>query len=693
MIEHTFLIEIGTDELPPKILKKLSQDLSAHIVYEFNQNNIHCNNTKWFAAPRHLATKTKIKISENSPWSMQNHNFYNPIHNTTLTSFNNNKDNLHIATNHNDKQPYQFCKNNLLQKQNENKKNFNDLLLSIVKQSLKKLINYKMMKWSNVHTPFIRPVHTVTILLDSQLITGHLFEINIDRILHGHRYIQHNKIIINHANDYPDILKTKGCILVDYDLRKNILQKNVEKCASNLGGVVDIRNEKFLEEITSLIEWPMVLSGKFDKKFLNLPPEVIIHIMQKNQKYFPVYNIIDGILLPCFIFVVNTITKNYKKIITGHENIIKARFTDAEFFLKNDNQHHLEEYIPKLNSILFHSKLGSMREKVDRITELSAWIANQINENVFQAKRAGYLCKCDLISDMVREFPELQGIIGMHYARRDGETEQVALAQKEHYQPKCVTDTVPKERISCIVSISDKIDTISGIFGIEKFPTHNKDPFALKRSAIGILNIISQQKLSLNLTNLIHKSVKLYGTYFTNKISVINNIHNFMYNRLCSYYLSQGYKLNIIKSVININLANIIAYEKQIKAIDNFCKLKPQEYNQLHLIYKRISNILKKQNTLFDNKNIQNSLLNNPKEIELFLKTINKEKEITLLCEKNQYQDALIKLTLLSSSIHIFLDNVIIMDNNEQIRINRLILLNKLKKLILKVINIPILEL
>lgn len=695
MTEHTFLIAIGTDELPPKNLKKLGKEFSENIIHAFKKNGISYTNITWFAAPRHLAVKTNILISEKNLNSIKNNSFtINSNNNANTLNYTINTNNLNKLTNDNNQQTYTSHKNNFIKLNYTNKQNFNDLLIKIIYQALEKLTNYKMMRWGTVCIPFIRPVNTITILLDSHLISGRFFDINIDRILHGHRYIKNNKIILHHANDYPNILTTQGHIIVDYHIRKEMIQKQVIKQASKLEGIIDIKNEDFLEEITSLTEWPVVLTGKFDKRFLSLPIEVITYIMQKNQKYFPVYSAVNNkILLPYFIFVINTITDDYQKIIKGHENIIKTRFLDAEFLLKNDSKYRLEEYAPKLHSILFHRKLGSIHDKVKRIIKLSEWIANQIHEDILQTKRAGYLCKCDLISDMVREFPELQGIIGMYYARRDGETEKVALAQKEHYQPKYVTDTVPTERISCIISISDKIDTISGIFGIEKFPTNNKDPFALKRASNGIFNIIVQQQLLLNLTNLIDKSITLYEPAFINTSTIKNNIHNFMRNRLHLYFLSKGYNPHIIKSVLNTNLNDILIYNEQIKSINNFYKFKKQEYFKLNLIYKRISNIIKKQNIYSNNTTIQISLLKHPEEINLFSQIIKIDKEIKLLLQKNFYNIALDRIQKLSNYANHFLDTVIIMDDNNQIRNNRLNLLNTLKNLISKVINFSTLQL
>lgn len=689
MKEHYFLIEIGTDELPPKILKKLGIDFSNYIKSEFINKKIYFNKIKWFASPRHLAVTAKILgIQQKKFFYKNNHNNccnsnYNALNNKVKI-----KDSL-INTNKDTKS----CSDNLL-KNNciQHNKNFKNLLLKLVNNALEKLIHYKMMKWSNVPIPFVRPVHTVTMLLDSCLITGRFFEINIDRIIQGHRFIKNNKIIINHAKDYPHCLSKKGYVIADYNIRKQTIKIAIQKQASKLGGVVDIKDDNFLEEITASIEWPIILFGRFNKQFLSLPAEVIIHIMKEHQQYFPVYNIIDGMLLPCFIFVTNTITDDYNKIIVGHENILKARFIDVEFFFKKDSQYRLEEYIPKLNSILFHRKLGSLRDKTFRVSELSGWIAKQIDVDFLQAERAGYLCKCDLMTDMVLEFPKLQGIIGMYYSRRDGEINEVAIAQKEHYEPQCAKDPIPTGKISCIVSIADKIDTISGIFGIKELPTSSRDPFALKRSAVGILNIIIQKKMSLNLINLINKSVKLYGSIFSNTDYIRDEIHKFMFKRLFLCYCLQGYRSDIITSVLNIKNDNIISYSAHIQAIHDFCTFRVKEYTQLRAIYKRISNILKNHDISCNSEAIQTSLLNLIEEKNLFTQILDVNKKIESLFIKKRYDLALLEISKLSLSVDNFLNKIIVMDNNSKVKINRLTLINMTKSLILKVINFSVLQ-
>ncbi|URJ26167.1 glycine--tRNA ligase subunit beta [Blochmannia endosymbiont of Camponotus modoc] len=690
----TFLVEIGTESLPSKILKKLGKDFFYQIINGFKKNNFVYDKVNWFASSFRLAVKANLIIKSDFNTNIEcvdqsdTGDTYDKYINNADTQINHIVNNIKIRSG--------VCVNNFQRILECDKnvaihKNLKYLLCKIISSALEKLNNYEMMRWSDIDIPFVRPVRTVTILLDTYLIPGYFFGIKTDRVLHGNRCMEDDKITLEHADHYPDVLIKNGWVIADYDTRKNTICVEIEKEARKLGGFVDVQDEKsLLEEVTSLVEWPVILSGQFNNKFLVLPREVILHIMRYDQKYFPVYNVIDGVLLPYFIFVSNTISDNYKKIIDGHENVIMPRLMDAEFFLMQDNKCRLEDYIPKLNSVLFHSRLGTLRDKSWRIEELSGWIAEKIGIDIEQTRRAGYLCKCDLMSNMVFEFPSTQGTIGMHYALRDGESEEIALAQKEHYQPRFSKDKLPTTHISCAVSIADKMDTISGIFGVKELPKGNRDPFALKRSAIGILRILMYKKLPINLFDLIQKSVKLYGSQLINA-TVINDIHNFMYNRLFSWYLSRGYKLDVIKAVLSVKSDSVVDIDARIQAVTDFFGLQKEENIKLNLIYKRISNILLKKKISY-NEDVQYFLLKMPEEICLAMEVISIEKRLQVLCMHHRYYDALTVVITIISAVNAFFDNVIIMDENENVRINRLTLLNKVKNLFLKVADISLLQ-
>ncbi len=686
----TFLVEIGTESLPSKILKRLGKDFFCQIISGLKKNNFVCDKVNWFASSCRLAVKANIIITDDLNINiacvnqLSNIDTYDKYFKSTYPRINPVVNKMDIEYNNKSQEILECDKNVLIHK------NLKYLFCSVISFALEKLKNYEMMRWSDIDISFIRPVRTMTILLDKYVIPSYFFGIKTGRVLYGNRCMEEEKIIIEHADLYPDILTKKGWVIADYARRKNIIRVEVEKEAKKIGGIVDIQDESLLEEVTALVEWPIVLSGRFDQKFLVLPREVILHIMRYDRKYFPVYHSISGELLPYFIFVTNTISDNYKKIIVGHENVITPRLMDAEFFLKKDNKCRLEDYIPKLGDALFHRKLGTLCDKSWRIKKLSGWIAEQIGIDIRQAKRAGYLCKCDLMSNMVFEFPSTQGTIGMYYARRDGEAEEIALAQKEHYLPRFSKDKLPATRISCTVSIADKIDTISGIFGIKELPKGNRDPFALKRAAIGILLILMYKKFPLDLLHLIQKSVELYGLQLTN-VTVINDIYNFIYNRLSSWYRSRGYKLDIIRSVLNVKNSSVVDIDARIKAVTAFCNLQKEENLKLNLMYKRISNILLKKQISYSD-DVQYSLLKNPEEIHLAMEVMSIGKRLEILCAQHRYYDALIVVMTIFSSVNMFFDNVMIMDANENIQINRLTLLNKVKNLFLQVADISLLH-
>lgn len=679
MKKYTFLIEIGTEELPYKILRRLGRDFANQINGELQKNHIHCIEVYWFASARHLAVKLKIQIYNVNFLcvnNLQDRNIDNVLSHVDHVSNDQDK----ILVTENIAKIYKDVENIT-----NNCSNIQDLLCNVVTVVLMRLKNYKMMKWGEIQVPFVRPVHTVTILLDAHLIRSCFFGINTDRVLYGHQFMKNNKIIIDHADNYPEILLEQGQVIVDYNKRKQIICAGIEEESKKIGGIVNFKNSDLLDEVTSLVEWPVVLSGKFDKKFLNLPHEIIHYIMEYDQKYFPVYSSINGVLMPYFIFVVNTITKNYEQIIIGYENVIKPRLMDAEFFFRKDGQYRLEDYISKLSSVLFHSKLGTLRDKSFRISILSGWIASKIGEDIQQAKRAGYLCKCDLMSSVVFEFPMTQGIIGMYYAYRDGELKKVALAQKEHYYPRFSTDILPTNSFSCTVAIADKIDTISGIFGIKEFPSGNRDPFALRRAAFGILRILIQKKLSLNLLELIEESVKLYGSQLINK-TVIDDICIFMYKRLYSWYHGRHFKIDIIKSVLAIDYFNLLTVDMRMHAVHDFYFTNKKNIIKLYLIYKRIIGIIENKK-IFVNKNFKDVLLELPEEVQLMNQIIIVEERMQYFLKQNVYYEILLLFITLFNPIDNFFDKIVIMHPNQVIQNNRLMLLNRIKILFLQVLD------
>ncbi|URJ25115.1 glycine--tRNA ligase subunit beta [Candidatus Blochmannia ocreatus (nom. nud.)] len=699
MKEHVFLVEIGTEPLPYKILKKLGQDFFCGVVLNLKKNRLLYKEAVWFASSCRLAVKAKIIFKKNLNINNFNKNHLNKIFaneysqrvfkNPKIISDINMKDDTTNVVNTNLEE--------FVTSPEEVEvlyKNLQHLLYATVNNALKQLNNYKMMRWGSINTAFIRPVRTVTILLDSYIIPGCFFGIDIDRILYGNiNMVEQYKIVLEHAKDYPDVLIKSGWVIADYFKRKEMIKIAIEKEVKKLGGIVRSQDKDsiLLDEVTSLVEWPVILYGKFNKKFLALPSEVILHIMRYDQKYFPVFSITQNdVLLPYFIFVANTVNNNYKNIVTRHEYVMDTRLIDAKFFWENDRKYRLEDYVSKLSSVLFHRKLGTLCDKSHRIEYLSAWIAGVIGIDVQKAKRAGYLCKGDLMSHMVCEFPSTQGIIGMHYAYRDGESSEIVLAQKEHYQPRFSMDRLPTIYTACVVSVADKMDTISGIFGIQELPKGNRDPFALKRLAVGILRILIYRKFPLNLSILIQESVKLYQEKLTN-LTVIEDINNFMYKRLFFWYSTKGYRTDIIKAVLKVNSVDLIDVDRRLVAVSTFFTIQKEKSVILNVMYKRISNIILDKEIPCDMQ-IQYSLLKQAEEICLVNQLDMVERKMQVLCSQYRYYDALVDSVKIFDAVNKFFDKVIIINKNKHIQMNRLLLLNKIKSLFLKIIDISLLS-
>ncbi|VFP80203.1 glycine--tRNA ligase subunit beta [Candidatus Erwinia haradaeae] len=689
MTEENFLVEIGTEELPPKILRYLAETFAKNFISELKISSLTYKEIRWFATPRRLALFVeKLTLMQPDRKIIK----YGP---TIRAAFNKNGTPTQAAISW-----ARSCDVNL---EHANRVETNKgqrlmcctkqsgqrtayLLPQIISTSIKKLTHLKQMRWGESNFQFIRPVHTVMLIFGDTLIPINICGIFSSRVIRGHRFMGQSILTINHADNYLKVLLEKGKVQADYSLRKQIIIANATATAARIGGLADLQ-EELLEEVTALVEWPVILMAKFDKKFLKIPTEALVHTMVDHQKYFPVYNQ-EGTLLPYFIFVSNIESSNPQKIILGNEKVIQARLEDAAFFFHKDCQHLLDDYLPRLKSVLFQKDLGNLLDKTCRIKKLSGWLAKKINSNVQNATRAGLLSKCDLMTHMVREFAETQGIMGMHYARRQGEPEEVAIALMEHYKPRFAGDSIPSNPTSCALAIADKIDTIVGIFGISKHPTGDKDPFALRRSALGVLRIILEKKLPIDLQSLTEESIKLYDRKLSNT-NVAEDIINFFFGRLSSWYQEIGYKTDAIKAVLACRPTRPIDFHTRIEAVTYFCATKHSM--RLSAAHRRISSILNQSKEIL-NHNVYHSLLYEKEEIQLEtrIKTIKTSLDLFLLEER--YQDALIALTPLHKDIEQFFSKVLVNTKIKELRINRLTLLNQLKNLFLQIADLSLLE-
>ncbi|MCA1922196.1 glycine--tRNA ligase subunit beta [Buttiauxella noackiae] len=689
MSEKTFLVEIGTEELPPKALRSLAESFAANVTAELDAANLAHGEVKWFAAPRRLALKIS-NLAESQPDREVEKR--GPAISAAFDAEGKPSKAAEgwargcgitvdqaerLAT---DKGEW------LLYRAHVKGESAQALLPAMIATALTKLPIPKLMRWGDNNTQFVRPVHTVTLLLGDEVIPATILGIVSDRVIRGHRFMGEPEFTIDNADQYPEILLERGKVIADYEQRKAVIKAGAEEAARKIGGNADL-SESLLEEVTSLVEWPVVLTAKFEEKFLAVPAEALVHTMKGDQKYFPVYAN-DGKLLPNFIFVANIESKDPIQIISGNEKVVRPRLADAEFFFNSDRKKRLEDNLPRLETVLFQQQLGTLRDKTNRIEALSGWIAGQIGADVNHATRAGLLSKCDLMTNMVFEFTDTQGVMGMHYARHDGEAEDVAVALNEQYQPRFAGDELPSNLVACAVAIADKMDTLAGIFGIGQHPKGDKDPFALRRAALGVLRIIVEKNLPLDLQTLTEEAVRLYGDKLTNQ-KVVDEVIDFMLGRFRAWYQEEGHSVDTIQAVLARRPTKPADFDARMKAVSHFRTL--ESSSALAAANKRVSNILAKSDETL-NEHVHASVLKEAEEIRLATNLVVLRDKLEPFFAEGRYQEALEELANLREPVDAFFDKVMVNAEDKDLRINRLTLLSKLRELFLQVADISLLQ-
>ncbi|SCC31143.1 glycyl-tRNA synthetase beta chain [Gilliamella bombicola] len=688
-MQKTFLVEIGTEELPPKSLRTLAESFAANFIQQLDNANLEHGEVLWYASPRRLALKV-LNLSDTQPDSQivkrgpaVSAAFDANGHATKAAEGWARGCGITVEQ----AERIQTDKGEWLSyTQNQKGQPVVNLLCDMVKTALSKLPIPKPMRWAARQVEFIRPCHTVTMLYGDELVSGTILDIESNRIIRGHRFMGEQEFTIDNADQYPEILEQRGKVVADYDKRKAIIKQQAEDAAAKLNGKADL-TDSLLEEVSSLVEWPVVLTAKFEERFLAVPAESLVYTMKGDQKYFPVYDN-QGKLLPNFIFVANIESKDPQVVISGNEKVVRPRLADAEFFYNTDLKQRLEDRLPRLDTVLFQQQLGTVKDKSLRIEALSGFIAEHIGTNVEQAKRAGKLTKCDLVTNTVFEFPETQGIMGRYLALKDGESSEVATAIEEQYKPRFAGDELPSTAVSCAVSIAEKMDTLAGIFGIGQHPKGDKDPFALRRAAIGVLRIIVEKTLPLDLVELTSYAASLYGDKLSNT-NVVEDIVTFMQGRFRAWYQEQGFAIDTIQAVLALNPTKPADFDARIKAVTHFRTL--PEASSLAEANKRVSNILSKAEITIPEQ-INAALLEAGAEGELAKKLAVLTDKLSPYFSEGRYQDALVELSSLKETVNAFFDSVMVMVDNEQIKLNRLALLKKLQNLFLKVADISLLQ-
>lgn len=688
MTTQNFLVEIGTEELPPKALKTLATSFADNVEAELNQAGLTFDKIEWFAAPRRLAVKVLNLATQQPSKEMEKRG---PAVSAAFDAEGKPtkaaegwargcgitvEQAERIAT---DKGEWLIHRAKIEGQPTKN------LLNDIVANALAKLPIPKPMRWADKTVQFIRPVHTVTMLLGDELIEGEILGVASARTIRGHRFLGEKEFEIQHADQYPQLLRDKGSVVADFNERKvEILAKSQAK-ATALGGVADIE-ENLLEEVTSLVEYPNVLAAKFEERFLAVPAEALVYTMKGDQKYFPIYDK-DGKLLPHFIFVSNINPEDPTAIIEGNEKVVRPRLTDAEFFFKTDLKQKLVDRLPRLETVLFQQQLGTLKDKTDRIEQLAGEIAKQIGADEAKAKRAGLLSKCDLMTNMVFEFTDTQGVMGMHYARHDGEDEEVAVALNEQYMPRFAGDELPKSLVASAVALADKFDTLTGIFGIGQAPKGSADPFALRRAALGALRIIVEKNLPLDLEDLVKKSAALFGDKLTNQ-NVVADVVDFMLGRFRAWYQDEGIAVDVIQAVLARRPTRPADFDARVRAVSHFRTLDSAE--ALAAANKRVSNILAKAGAAIGEINLTACV--EPAEKALAEAVLALRTEVQPLIAQGDYTTVLDKLANLRAPVDNFFDNVMVNAEDPALRQNRLAILNTLQGLFLQVADISVLQ-
>jgi glycyl-tRNA synthetase beta chain len=687
----TLLIEIGTEELPPTRLASLAESFKTSMQHLMQQAGFTFDGIKSYATPRRIAVELKncsLKqpdqtVEKKGPAIQAAFNAAGEPTKAALGWATANKISVAEAQRKKtDKGEW------LLHLSHVKGKTLFEEMPDMVSQALKKLPIPKPMRWGTETVSFIRPIHTLTMLYGSDLIEGCVLGVKSSRQILGHRFMGQAEIELMDADAYETTLETIGRVIPDFAKRQAMIKDGLQKHQVELEGIVDL-DPNLLDEVTALVEYPEVMVANFDAAFLSVPSEALIYTMKKDQKYFPVYQA-DQQLMPKFLFVSNIVSTDPVQVIQGNERVIRPRLADAQFFFEQDKQKTLFSRCERLAQITFQKKLGDMLQRTKRIATLSASIADLLQSNADHAYRAGLLSKADLTTQMVLEFPEVQGIMGMHYARLDGEEEAVALAIAEQYLPKFAGDRVPQVSTSVAVALAEKLDTLVGIFGIHQAPKADKDPFALRRAAIGILRILIENQLNLDTKQLVALACDAYGTRIENAHTT-TEVFEFILARFKTWYQEQGIPTDVIQSVLIQKPSLAFDLDKRIHAIDQFRH--SESAAALASANKRVNNILAKASkSCHSATEVDPSLFEHEVEHQLLAALNQSDHAMQEMLQSHDYTRALSELATLRQPVDHFFADVMVLSENAQVQHNRLALLQRLKMKFSKVADISLLQ-
>ena len=676
------LIEIGTEELPPKALPSLALAFENGIRQGLEKAGLASGELRHFATPRRLAVlihhlpvrQPDRQLERRGPALSA---AFGPDGNPTKAAEGFARScGVTIA----DLQKQETDKGSwLVHLSHEPGAVTAGLIPGIVDQALAGLPIPKRMRWGDRDDQFVRPVHWAVLLLGDEVIPATIMGVSTGRETRGHRFHHPQPIRIASPTDYARQLADEGKVIADFAERRDRVRAQAEATAAELGGIAVIKPE-LLDEVTALVEWPVALAGNFERRFLNVPAEALISTMQDHQRYFPVVDG-QGRLLPHFITMTNLESRDPAQVRAGNERVIRPRFSDAEFFWNQDRKQPLAARMEMLKHVVFQQRLGTIDEKSGRVARLARFIAEQIHGYVDGADRAARLAKCDLMTQMVQEFPELQGIMGRYYALHDQESPEVAQALEEHYLPRFAGDRLPATATGRIVALADRLDTLTGIFAIGQAPSGAKDPFALRRAALGVLRILIEGELDLDLLKLLDRSAASFDVAIHAEHAV-DTVFEFVMERLRGYYLDQGIRADTFEAVLDCRPTRPLDFDHRVRAVNTFREL--PEATSLAAANKRIRNILRKVDTVLPFE-VRPDLLIEDAEQALAGRLVELSSEVIPLMEAGLYSESLNRLARLREPVDAFFDQVLVMAEDAAMRDNRIALLNELSSLFLRV--------
>jgi len=671
------LLEIGTEEIPAAFIPKALKDMERIITKEFSENRIGHGRIKTMGTPRRLLLSVK-DVDER-----QEDQLLEKVGPSTKVAFDEGGKPTKAAIGFARGQGIDVSELEIIEtpkgKQICSRKKITGedtttILTDLLPRFIMSIPFRKSMRWMDLDIRFARPVHWILALFGDEIIPFSIENITSGNTSRGHRFMAPEPFEVNCLENYLEKIKERF-VVVDPGERKNIILDESEKAAKDVSGFV-FKNEELLDEVSFLVEYPSVVRGSFDREYLKLPKEVLTTTMMKHQKYFPVVDA-HGDLLPYFITVNNTLARDPSVVARGNEKVIRARLADARFFFEEDQKIPLENRLEDLKDVMFHTLLGTSYEKVMRFRGLASYITQKIKPQIVQpVDRVTLLCKADLETRMVCEFAELQGIMGREYALIQGEDPIVAKAIYEHYLPVSAGGDLPGTDEGSIVSIADKMDTITGCFGVGLIPTGTADPYALRRQALGIINIIIDRNYRLELDELVDKSISiLAGKLKRTPEETKSDVINFLKGRFENQLISQGYSYDVVDSVLSEGVSDIVQSLKRIEAMEAFKK--HPDFEPLAIAFKRVVNILKG----FEGGSVDAAVFDSSAEANLYHTFSDIRERANGCIDEGRYSDALSEMATLRKPIDTFFDEVMVMAEDEEIRFNRLSLLEEISKL------------